>query len=763
MLRVHNSDSFEPSPKQKFYGRSFRRVITLLMISSVAAMAANPIRFHNHRQDYPLTLNQSAVAMASADLNEDGLGDVLGVTSGGVAVLLSEKGSTNYSGPVVYPAGKGPVSIAVGDFNGDGHVDVVTANSNGDDITILFGSGNGTLGAPVHMSAGAGPVAVVAADFNGDGNLDIAVADFNSNQVSILFGNGDGTFQPPAMFAAGSQPASLSLGDFNNDGKLDIAAVSQTGTITVLLGNGAGGFTVTAGSPSGAAYTYSNTVADFNGDGILDIAVAEYTPNPSGSIYVCLGKGDGTFQAPTQIGLPQYAPAVTSGDLTGNGHPDLIAVLSNQTSESINALAVLANDGKGNFAAPQLDGSPETPVSIAAVDLNRDGKLDVIVGSIPDVYSGQAYMSVVFGAGDGSLTEVREIPTDGTPEAVAAGDVNGDGKVDVVVANAANIIVYLSDGRGAFKAQTPIPVDGGLSNVAIADVNGDGKPDIVALVGGTDVAVLLGRGDGTFSKPKIYRGLLSIGFAVGDVNGDGYADVILGGVFTNGLQILWGSSTGALTPGPFLGTSGSVATENQAIAIGDFNGDGKTDIAVSTIDYNNLISSIELFPGVGNGNFGNEVVSPVPVNGVIAAGDMNGDGLPDLVLSGLNDDSLQNSTGVLLSTGNGSFKVGNFYASPYLTGAIAVADFNHDGKLDAVVLPLGQQLDMFTGDGQGNLVQGPIYGAGAGASQNLITGQFVKDGRPDLAFPNPNAGTFSIVYNTAPLVAASSPSQNLAK
>jgi FG-GAP-like repeat len=721
------------------------RAAGLLLLTSGLATAGNAIHLHDYRRDYPLPLRSSAVAVASADLNHDGMDDVLAVTSSGVAVLLSAKGKPSYFGPAVYPAGNGPVAITVGDFNGDGHADVATANYQGNDVTVLSGLGNGTLSAPVHFSAGAGPAALAAADINQDGKLDLVVADVNGNQAAILYGNGDGTFQAPVTFAAGSQPASLALGDFNQDGHLDIAMVSQTGTITVLLGDGRGGFTPTAGSPSGAVLTYSVTAADFNGDGLLDIAVAEYRPSSAGSIYVCLGQGDGAFQPPEQISLPQYAPAVTSGDLDGDGHPDLIAVLSNQTSQFINALAVLHNDGAGGFAPPQLEGSPETPISIAAVDLNHDGRVDVIVGCLPDVYSGQAYVSVVFGRGTGSLAEVQEIPAGSYP-LVDVADVNGDGFPDLVAADNESVWAALGDGTGRFQKQAPMPSKGQPEALAAADVNGDGAPDIIVEVFYQRANLLiarLGKGDGTFGPPQSILAIVNSGFAAGDLNGDGYADVVMSDAFSNRLQIYWGSAAGAWTLGPVLSTRYGPAQEPQTVAIGDFNGDGKPDIAVST-----GTSYVEVFPGRGDGTFASEVVTPAPVNGALAVGDMNGDGLPDLVLSGLNG-SIQDSTGVLLSNGDGTFRAGQFLTSPYWTGALAVADFNGDGNLDVVVLPLGQQLVTYSGDGQGGLKAGPLYGAGAGAWTNLAAGDFLNNGKPGVAFGNFEAATIGVVENLA--------------
>ncbi len=681
------------------------------------------------------------------------MSDVVSLTAAGVVVMLSVNGTVNYGSPVVYPAGATPVALAVGDFNRDGQADVVTANAAGNDVTILFGAGDGTLGSPVHIAAGSSPSAIAVVDLNRDGRTDLIVADEGSGQVSVLLGKGDGTFQAPVAFSAGSSPSALTLSDFNRDGFLDVATVASAGgAVTVLLGDGKGGFPKSHVASSGANSSISLAAADFNGDGFPDIAVAEGNLNSqsTGVVYLCQGNGDGTFQAPTFLALPQYSPVIAAGDVNGDGHPDLLATLINEVGiNNINALAVLINKGSGTFASPELEGTAENPGALAAVDLNHDGKLDVVVGCGPDVYSGQGYVTVIVGRGTVSLAEVQEIRASGAL-AVDAADINGDGHVDVLVGTTTGITPYFGNGEGGFTPGTVVPVSGGgVANLAVADVNGDHKLDLVAFLENGNLAVALGHGDGTFGAAASYPGYLAYGFAVGDLNGDGYADVALSAIFSNGVQILWGSATGALVRGPLLITSYAPAQATQAVAIGEFNGDGLPDLAVSTVDYNTLNNYIELFPGKTDGTLGSSIKTLVPVNGSIAAADMNRDGRMDLVLSGVEDINIQTSTGVLLSNGDGTFHPETFRSSPYWTGAITVADLNGDGNPDVAVIPIDPQLVIFTGDGAGNLSPGPIYGAGVGAWTNLVHGDFLGDGKPGLTFANALVGTFSVVENTS--------------
>src|SRR5271157_3268938 len=197
----------------------------------------------------------------------------------------------------------GPASVAVGDFNGDGMVDLAIVQPSRNSVAILLGKADGTLSLAVFYATGALPVAVAVGDFNGDGRQDLAIANQNcaspyscgaNGSVSILLGNGDGTFQSQVVIASGMQPSSIAMGDFNADGKPDLVISNGAlNSIVVLLGNGDGTFQspVAYSTPSGAT---SVAVGDFNQDGNLDLAAGD----SSAAVLIFLGNGDGTFQQP---------------------------------------------------------------------------------------------------------------------------------------------------------------------------------------------------------------------------------------------------------------------------------------------------------------------------------------------------------------------------------------------------------------------------------------------------------------------------------
>src|SRR5262249_47329995 len=254
---------------------------------------------------------------AVGDFNGDGRIDVVtgDVNTGEVSLLLG-LGDGTFQTARNFPVGALPIGIAVGGFNGDGEFDVGTADQGSGGLSVLLGRGDGTFAPELRSSGGHGASFLVAADFNGDDRLDLAVGSLSSGAVSVLLGNGDGTFQPEVLYAtSGSAPARLTVGDFNGDGHLDIAAPnfasnSASNGISILLGRGDGTFRLEAGDPTGGAplnAPFGVVAGDFNHDGHLDLAVNN-SDNGSDSISVFLGNGDGTFRSPGPLLATGSAP-----------------------------------------------------------------------------------------------------------------------------------------------------------------------------------------------------------------------------------------------------------------------------------------------------------------------------------------------------------------------------------------------------------------------------------------------------------------------
>lgn len=383
--------------------------------------------------------------------------------------------------------------------------------------------------------------------------------------------------------------------------------------------------------------------------------------------------------------------------------------------------------------------------------------------------SGRAQSSFQF-----SAPVTNSVPS--RPSSIAVGDLNGDGKPDIVIANntgtfgnnsSGSITVLLNNGHGTFHVASNFPVEPYPWSVALADVNNDGKFDIVSSsIWNGDVYVMLGASDGTFSSP-ITSSLLAPpytssgniypqGVALGNLNGDSYLDVVLAnqaGVGTDGyVTVLFGDGTGH-----FYSPTNYVAIRSRSLVLADFNHDGKLDIAVDR--YEGSVISVLL--NNGNGTFGGTTNFATGDSwggsDTIVAADFNGDGISDLATA--NNDS--QSVSVLLGRGDGIFFNAAVYpVSDYARG-LAIGDFDYDGNIDLVASTYGGYLIFLKGKGDGTFsVQPPLYIGGV--SFAVAAADFDTNGTPDLVKANLFDNTLNVLLNfTLPKVAIAKTSNQI--
>jgi hypothetical protein len=329
--------------------------------------------------------------------------------------------------------------------------------------------------AEIDPDLGRGPNTVAVGDFNNDGNLDFATGNIVAKTISIRAGDGKGhfTLAGPDDFGTislGTSPDAIAVGDFNNDGKPDIVAASSTaGTVLMLRGAGTGDFTLLASTTNVGTTPLFIVAGDFNRDGKLDFATANYGSN---SVSIRLGNGDGTFATPgIDVAVGMGPDGVAVGDLNGDAILDLVVA-----NYSDNTISILLGNGSGGVMTPA-----PPPVAVGT-----------------------------------------------SPASVTLGDFNGDGKLDATTANfgSNNVSILLGNGSGGFSSPAPPPVTvaTGPETVAVGDVNGDGKLDVVTAGGDFGLTLRLGKGDGTFTTPtpSTYPlGLTPFSIATGDFDGNG--------------------------------------------------------------------------------------------------------------------------------------------------------------------------------------------------------------------------------------------------
>jgi hypothetical protein len=720
-------------------------VVSLLAAASQDAAAQTPAFAANANVSTGTFASHRGVALA--DVSGDGKLDLIvtradNSNNPGDVEVLTGNGSGAFTVATNKVTSGSPTGIAVGDLNLDGKPDLAVAVDNVG-IRVLIATGGGAYNNPTALSGGNNsPRAIVIADFNRDGSPDIAATQNSAAQVSIFLATSPGVFAAATSVNVGANPVGITAGDFNRDGIIDLAVANNgTNTVTVLTGNGSGGFTgASFGTASGA---FAVATGDLNRDGRLDLVVANRTAN---SFSTLLGGVSPAFGAALTRSLPTNSEpsAVALADFNADGHLDALF-----STEQNSQLHVYSGTALGVFGASssfnRFTGGTQ-PRAVATGDVNGDGRPDIITVGFASTNATLLVNSTTLAA-SGTFADPATITfSNGTaPAGLAPADLNRDGVLDLAVAlsgsaggtNDQGFWTLHGSGDGGFA-----PGVAGFRNnagaladaagIAALDFTRDGTLDLVVTHAGSDAVELTpGAAFETFQVGGI--GDFPRAVAVGDFNRDGFPDSAIANTNSNTVSIVSGNG--------FSITNVALASGQAPVdlAAGDIDGNGTTDLAVA----NQTGSNIAILLGNGAGGF--SVPTSFPVSGgafAVALGDFNGDSRLDLAAAG------NGVVHVLLASGTaGTFALPVAYGAGAAPSSVAVADFNRDGKLDlAVANFVSGSVSVLPGVGDGTFSAKTDYAVGSGPKA-VVAGDFNRDGRVDVAVAGSLANTLSILLN----------------
>jgi hypothetical protein len=668
---------------------------------------------------YPAPLNEVVGDVALSDFDFDGDLDAFATIRGDFDQMTKIKvwrnnGDGTFAAPIEFTTGQGPAGIVIADFTGDEKPDVVTANYGGSSISIL--RHNGLTGQqagflpPVNFSTTNRAEKIAAADVNGDGILDVAVGTLPISgpaSLAVMINTGNGNFAAPVFYEAAPGgrfgSTAVALADLDNDGDVDLIGGGDyengsidNGAVTIRRNNGNGTF------GSAEIIMFANfvpmpkelTTGRLNSDGFADIVAAVPSGRAIEGFVTVNSNGSGGFNTPVYYEASQQTFDVAIVDLDNDGDGDVVTVANSSA-----AVTVHENPGNGSFPVLTRYEVASESDAVQSADIDNDGDIDIVVNGELDVASNDPLLKILKNNGDGTFAPAIDYTPARNFADMKLRDINGDGFVDLIFAPDGNFPPYhfgtaLNNGNGTFAPTLVTNVFScGEGTIDAADLDGDGDRDIVLTeeetCPGQEARIFVFRNDGNqnfFRMPDIVLpGRLPHGLALADVTGDGHIDIITG--LPDGMGVLPGN--GNLTFGaPIIST-----TAPYKFKMVDLNHDGLLDLGMIMQQDAFGTELIGTALGNGNGTFqavrtqtGASVLENLRISDDLHAGDVDGDGTPDLVV--LNYAS--NDVSVFLANPDGSLRPHERYGIGNTPQLGTMADFNGDGRLDvaaAIGLP----------------------------------------------------------------------------
>ncbi len=533
---------------------------------------------------------------------------------------------------------------------------------------------------------------LAAADLDGDGDVDIATAGVSAQGIGWCRNTGHGAFLESKLLAQGWQPLAVAAGDLDVDGDVDLVAIRESpATLVALLADGSGGFSVSPQS-STSHYLIDVALADLDADGALDAIAAAQTGSVNGFIGVWRGDGQGGFGSPTiSSGMQtKIAGTVVVFDATGDGNLDVAC------SSSSSHVSIFAGNGTSQLATPVLWNIGISIAAVASGDVDGDGRADLLA---TDRWNGTLRVLLAGAASaGGGLGSPVAFPVGSGPFEIASGDWNEDGALDVAVANEGShdLSVLLGNGVGGLLPEVRLPSGVNSAALEAAELDGDGHLDLVVGNSGLYLMTpLLGDGKGGFDvATRFPAGPMAWGVDLGDLDQDGHLDAVT----TNETLDRFLRSTGNGDGGFQAPASFSCGNSPMGVTIADVNGDGRADVVTANRNDSLITGYVSVRFGNGAGGFSSAIQTATGSGPrAVEVADLSGDGRSDLVTANFNG----SSSTVLIQKPNGGYTRVD-HPVGFSPRAVAIGDLTGDGVLDFAATHNGPpSVAVFHGMGSG--------------------------------------------------------------
>jgi hypothetical protein len=651
--------------------------------------------------------------MVAADLNGDGLRDLLVANEVDSLTILHRSVDSGFDAGIEVPVSFDPERVCVEDLDGDGIVELIYCSKNADSVTVLTLE-DGLYTEVVTVSTPVEPAELKAADFNLDGLPDILVSCVGGNSGWLLVNAGGLEFEPPRQVSVGG--ASIAVADFNGDGAPDYATIGSF-LVAVMVNDGSGGFSYLSGSQVWGA-THAVSAVDLNADGLEDVVVST-----SAGISAALNQGGGILGEAQDVRASFRGDVIATLDLDGDGDADVVA------GDTFRGTAMICvNDGNGTLSEPTFRELRATPVAFVASPL-----VSARINDLGVLCRDTAEVMILRRDGRGGLETFESGPSGTHGFSLVTADLDLDGDMDLVTDSSNAAKVLENDGRGGFSVASQLPSARGINSFAVEDVDGDGLPDLVTnsahddlvqvfLNGGaldlwnrfdlpapTEAREVAASREAASQSCKIFATdwasvtVWSIGgaggvegpwryaqgsgpgipLATGDFNGDGRVDLATRTGLSS-VGAMFGRGGVAFRIQPSVGVGVTV----QDLAVADLDADGRDEIVVPLRE--NGVGVVRWGDGrfvvqkVGSGDFGAQEIS---------VGDADGDGSPDILVITIGDaDARQGRARIWLNDGHGNFRLGEIFSLGRDPASSLVVDVDNDGDGDAAVVGSGGSL-----------------------------------------------------------------------